>query len=151
MNSALTTYCRWLRLADTICQIAGIQRSAILLSVRLSVCSWLQKNSTHGKWRMENPVLLAWLPRRITAAEKNQRGLRTQPAAMLRSVWRPTHRLVSWRAGSADDGRYLFSTRQPALFYSSIFSSRMRQVRRKYHSIRLLLWTLRCCSRHFCF
>ena len=46
--------------------------------------------SAAGKWRRENPVSLAWLVRRGIAAGKPQRNLRTQQAAILRSVWEPT-------------------------------------------------------------
>ena len=49
-----------------------------------------------GKWHRENPVLPARLVLQVIAAGKTQRGLRTQPAAMLWSVRRPTQTCDSW-------------------------------------------------------
>jgi len=63
----------------------------------VSASGWLRKTTRTEKSVVrlkENPVLLAWLVRRSTAAGKTQHCLQTQLAAILRSAWRPTQIFV---------------------------------------------------------
>jgi len=98
----VTHFCRWLRLADS--WYATVWRPSVCPSVclfrdcgklhaqknRRSVCrtSLMSRGRSSGRRKVTQGklVLLAWVVRRGIVAGKTQCGLRTQPAAMLRSL-----------------------------------------------------------------
>jgi len=84
-NTNRQCFRRWLRLADSVtAKNSTHEKPSVCLSGAVNVSQQQQRKRESDA--QENPVLLAWLVRRDTPAGKTQRGLRTQPAAMLRSV-----------------------------------------------------------------
>jgi len=57
--------------------------------VKTAWCWYKPDDSYKDIIRVENSVLLVWLAWQGIAAVKTQRGLCMQPAAILRTVWRP--------------------------------------------------------------